>query len=258
MKVALVTASSAGLGAAIARCLAPEMRVVINYASSADRAAQVKAEMEAIAEKYSSSTTTSSSSDDGPRFGIIQADLGKRGDIERLVAETIAMMGRLDVVVSNGGWTRVREFRDLDQNVDEEDWDRCFDINVKSHLHLLHTARKYLDEAKGAFVTIASTAGVKPSGSSIPYAVTKAAQIHMVKCLAQAVGPNIRVNSVSPGLMMTDWAKQFPQDRLEAIRKANPLQRVATVEDVAETVKMVVNNSSMTGQNTIVDAGFSV
>lgn len=163
MKVALVTASSAGLGAAIAKCLAPEMRVVINYASSADRAAQVKAEMEAIAEKHSSS----SSSDNGPRFGIIQADLGKRGDIERLVAETVAMMGRLDIVVSNGGWTRVREFRDLDQNVDEEDWDRCFDINVKSHLHLLHTARKYLDEAKGAFVTIASTAGVKPSGSSI-------------------------------------------------------------------------------------------
>ena len=162
MKVALVTASSAGLGRAIAESLAPNMKVVVNYNSSPDRAAAVKAEMEEIAKADGSVQDQS-----GPRFAIIKADLGNRTDVEHLVAETIRLMGRLDIVVSNGGWTRVRNFTDLNDNVDEDDWDQCFNINVKSHLHLLHTAQKYLEESEGSFITIASTAGVKPSGSSI-------------------------------------------------------------------------------------------
>lgn len=161
MKVALVTASSAGLGAAIAKTLAVAgMRIVINFSSNAERANKVVAEMEAVVEK-----TPGSASE--PRFAIIRADLGKKSDIQRLVAEAVAKMGHLDVVVSNGGWTRIRDFNDLDDNSDEEDWDKCFDINVKSHLWLLQASRKYLESNHGSFTTIASVAGVKPSGSSI-------------------------------------------------------------------------------------------
>lgn len=157
VKVALVTASSAGLGAAIAKALAPDMRVVINYANNADRATQLKKDLDAMF----------GSRQDSPRFAICRADLGKRAEVDRLVAETVGAMGRLDVVVSNGGWTRIRDFNNLDENVEEDDWDMCFNINVKSHLFLLHAARKHLDETSGSFITIASTAGVKPSGSSI-------------------------------------------------------------------------------------------
>lgn len=162
MKVALVTASSAGLGAAIAKVLAPDFRVVINYHSSPDRAAKVIAELEEIASK-----TTSEQDGDGPRFLSIQADLAKRADIERLVSETVQTMGRLDVLVSNGGWTQLRDFSNFDDNVNEDDWDRCFNVNVKSHLFLLYAARKHLEEAKGSYVSVASTSGIKPSGSSI-------------------------------------------------------------------------------------------
>jgi NAD(P)-dependent dehydrogenase (short-subunit alcohol dehydrogenase family) len=76
-------------------------------------------------------------------------------------------MGRLDLVVSNQGWTRIRNFYDLDENVDEGDWDRCFNMNVKSHLFLFHAARKHLEKSGGSFITVASLAGVKPSGSSV-------------------------------------------------------------------------------------------
>jgi len=76
-------------------------------------------------------------------------------------------MGRLDVVFSNGGWTALRDFQNLDDNVNEEDWDRCFNMNVKSHLWLMHASKKWLEESEGCFITTASLAGVRPSGSSL-------------------------------------------------------------------------------------------
>lgn len=93
--------------------------------------------------------------------------MGDKASVKQLVEEAYQRMGRLDVVVSNAGWTKMRDFMDLDDGVDEEDWDRCFRVNVKSHLWLFHAAKPYLDETEGAFITTASVAGVKPSGSSL-------------------------------------------------------------------------------------------
>ena len=163
-KVALVTAGSAGLGAAAARALASEgMRVVINYSANKQRADDLVAGLFIeTSDKLQPDDETSHR-----RFVAIQADLGARADITRLVDETIGVMDRLDVVVSNGGWTRFSNFADLEDNVEETDWDRCFNMNVKSHLWLIHAAKKYLDETEGAFITTASLAGVIPSGSSL-------------------------------------------------------------------------------------------
>lgn len=160
----------------------------------------------------------------------------------------------------------------------EEDWDRCFLYNVKSHLWLLHAAKPYLEESEGAFVTTASVAGVKPSGSSLPYAVTKAAAIHLSKALAVICAPKIRCNSVSPGLLMTEWGMKFPEEKREAAREATKLKRFATVEvsfvpackspfwkfvadgeqDVAEQVRLLAVSKSMTGQNVVIDSGTSL
>lgn len=192
-KVALITASSAGLGAAIAKALASDMRVVINYSSSRQRAESVLRELEQISPSHA----------EGKRHLALQADVSKRLEIVRLVDETVAAMGRLDVVVSNVGWTRLADFNDLDANVNEDDWDRCFNVNVKAHLFLMHAAKPYLEASEGAFISTASVAGVKPSGSSVAYAVTKAAQIHLAKSLAIIMSPKVRVNSVSPGIILT-------------------------------------------------------
>lgn len=156
--VALVTAGSAGLGAATARLFAREgMRVAVNYAGNEERANKLAEELAAI------SPDSLGKSD----FVAIRADLAVKDQIAGLVEQTVKAFGRLDVVFSNGGWTKFRNINDLDDNVNEEDWDRCFMMNVKSHLFLMHAAKKYLDESEGAFITTASLAGVTVSGSSL-------------------------------------------------------------------------------------------
>lgn len=159
--VALITAGTAGLGAATARLFARSgIRVVVNYASNADRAQSLVKELQSI-------STVAGGDASRVDYHAVQADLTKRDDIRRLVQDSVAAMGRLDIVFSNGGWTRMRDINDLEDNVDEEDWDLCFNMNVKSHLWLMHAAKKHLDETEGAFITTASLAGVKFSGSSM-------------------------------------------------------------------------------------------
>lgn len=148
--VVLVTAGSAGLGAATARLFAQHgYRVVVNYITNAQRADILCAEL------------------DGDGHVAIQADLGSRNDVERLVHVAYTQMGRLDVVFSNGGWTRFSITTSLDDNAVEADWDRAFAVNVKSHLWLLQAARPHLDEVEGAFVATSSIAGVQGMGSSL-------------------------------------------------------------------------------------------
>ncbi|KAJ2907050.1 NAD(P)-binding protein [Zalerion maritima] len=260
--VSLITAGSAGLGAATARLFASQgMKVVINYSQNGQRAADLVTELEKLSPLTKKQQAPSSSEPAGKQpgtanFAAIQADLTKRADVERLVAEAAEAMGdRLDVVFSNGGWTQLRDITDLDDNVDEDDWDRCYNMNVKSHLWLMHSAKKYLERTEGCFISTASLAGVKVSGSSLAYAVTKAAQIHLMKGLAMITSPKVRVNSVAPGLMLTDWGLQFPAEKQEVMRNMTQLKRLATPDDVAEQVLCFVKSKSVTGTNAIIDGG---
>jgi NAD(P)-dependent dehydrogenase (short-subunit alcohol dehydrogenase family) len=165
--VALITAGSAGLGAAAARLFCSSgYRVIINYSNNEARATALVQELSGLS-PLSQEPQTEAEAIKNPNVQAIRADLTKRDEIIRLVETATEMMGRLDVVFSNGGWTMIRNFNDLDDNVNEDDWDRCFNMNVKSHLWLMHAARKWLEESEGAFITTASLAGVRPSGSSL-------------------------------------------------------------------------------------------
>jgi len=213
--------------------------------------------------KEASAVTPTYESTSEPRFHAIKADISQRSEIQRLVAETVAKMGRLDVVVSNGGWTRLTDFSNLEEQIVEDDWDRCFNVNVKSHLWLLYAAKPHLeshpeDGIGGAFVTVASLAGVRPSGSSLPYSVTKAAEIHLTKGLAVICGPKVRCNCVSPGLMLTEWGNQFSEAKINATRDKTALKYLPTTEDVAEQIRTVVLSKSMTGQNIVLDGGIAI
>ncbi|KAF4636716.1 hypothetical protein G7Y89_g1366 [Cudoniella acicularis] len=251
--VILITASSAGLGAETARAFAATgARVILNYNSNQSKAEAVIKELESLQPE-----TLKSDGDGGKekRFIAIKADASRREEIGWLVEEGVKRMGRLDCVVSNHGWTRIRNFQDLDDNLEESDWDVCFNFNVKSHLWAFHAAKKHLEKTDGSFITTASTAGVIPSGSSIAYSVTKAAQIHLVKALASISGPHIRVNSVSPGLLLTEWGLQFSQAAIDRTIDKSVLKRIATVEDCARQIVCITNNSSQTGTNTVIDGG---
>ncbi|CAK7220136.1 hypothetical protein SCUCBS95973_004056 [Sporothrix curviconia] len=259
-KVALVTASSAGLGAACVKALAPHFRVVVNYYSRREKAEQVIRGASAITPLYAHDDTA-----DGPRFVALQADVADRAAVQRLVQEAVATMGRLDVVVSNAGWTRVTDIMDLDDQVNEDDWDRCYNVNVKAHLWLLYAAMPHFEknaaaDARGSFVTVASLAGVRPSGSSVAYAVSKAAAIHLTRCLAMVCGKKsgVRCNSVSPGLLMTEWGQRFSDEQVQATVDKTALGKLATVEDVAEQVKALALSTSITGQNIVIDGGIAI
>ncbi|KAK0384832.1 hypothetical protein NLU13_7310 [Sarocladium strictum] len=256
-KVALVTAASSGLGAAISRMLAVElgMDVIINYNSNQSRAEQLVQDIQAECTSLQRKNSVCA----------IRADTCDRAQVESLVQQAAQRSGnRLDVIISNVGWTRMRTFSDLEDNVDDEDWDRCFTANVKSHLWLFHATKKYLEQSNAreagaaAFVSTASLAGVKPSGSSIAYAVTKSAQIHLARCLATISAPSIRVNSIAPGILLTEWGRSFPPERLQAALETNKLGRFATVDDVVTQVRTFVVSKSVTGQNAVIDAGYTL
>ncbi|KAI2614582.1 NAD(P)-binding protein [Hypoxylon fragiforme] len=249
MSVALITAGSAGLGAAAARAFAKDgYRVIVNYANNEERANKLLAELPALSPLPQDSGANN--------FIAIKADLGSRDEINRLIQESVDRFGRLDVIFSNGGWTRFRGMVSIDENVFEDEWDGAFNMNVKSHLWLMHAAKKHLDETEGAFISTASVGGVIPSGSSLAYSVTKAAQIHLMKALAIMAAPKIRVNTVSPGLLLTEWANVFSDETKEKHRQNTKLKRFVTVEDVAEQVLVFAKTKSMTGVNVVMDAGF--
>ncbi|KFA76951.1 hypothetical protein S40288_05198 [Stachybotrys chartarum IBT 40288] len=242
--VALITAGSAGLGAATAKVFAKNgFNVIINYSSNVERAEKLVEELK---------------QNPGANVLAIKADLSTRDDIVRLVGEAVEAMGQLNVVFSNGGWTQFRNFSDLNDNLVEDDWDKCFNMNVKSHLWLMHAAKGHLDATEGAFITTASVAGVGVSGSSLAYSVTKAAQIHLAKALAVLAAPKIRVNSVSPGLLLTDWGNKFSDEGKAAHIQKTKLKRAVTVQDVAEQVYTLARSRSITGVNVVIDGGFSL
>lgn len=97
---------------------------------------------------------------------------------------------------------------------------------------------------------------MKPSGSSVPYAATKPAQIHLAKCLAVMCGSSgIRVNSVSPGLLLTEWGQKFGEEEMQKVIGMTKLGRLAEVDDVAAQVRTLALSRSTTGQNVVIDCG---
>uniref|UniRef100_A0A060T171 ARAD1C22110p n=1 Tax=Blastobotrys adeninivorans TaxID=409370 RepID=A0A060T171_BLAAD len=244
-KIALVTGGSAGLGAAIVRKLAVEgCNVAINYSSSKDRA-------EALAKEVSDSHKI--------KAIVLQGDVSKASVCKDLVEATVAQLGGLDVVVSNAGWTRVVDFTKIDE-LEEEDFDRCYNMNVKAHFNLFRASKPHFDAAAdgGVFLVSASVAGLKPGGSSIPYSLTKAASIHLVKCLAKSQGPKCRVNAVCPGLLLTEWGLRFGEERIKKMEQLVPLKFSSKIEDNADMFIALAKNSSATGAIVSVDSGMSV
>lgn len=107
-------------------------------------------------------------------------------------------------------------------------------------------------------ITTGSIAAVSQGGSSMPYAVTKAAQLQLVKCLAVTVGPKIRVNTVLPGLLLTEWGLKYPAERIETIKNMAALKHETYLDDCADAFVMLAKNSSMTGMRIQVDAGLNI
>ncbi|OJJ47476.1 hypothetical protein ASPZODRAFT_63773 [Penicilliopsis zonata CBS 506.65] len=232
----LITGGSRGLGALVAQKFAAEgSNVAINYVSSKDAAEQVARDIEA---QYK------------VKAELIQGDASSEPSCKRIVQTAIEKLGGLDIVISNAGWTRITTFSDLDAMSDEE-WDKCWSVNVKGHFYLFKAAEPTFNANPegGSFILTSSTAAVSASGSSLAYSVTKAAGLHLMKCLAQSQGSKIRVNAVLPGLMLTDWGQRFSPESIQAMTDRAVLKKVSEIDDIAGMYLTIAKNSSMTGQS---------
>ncbi len=238
-KVALITGGATGIGRATAIGLAQKgVNVVINYSRSQDAALKTVEDVQAL----------------GVSCLAVKADVSKDEEVRALVDKTIANFGRLDYLVNSAGTTEYVDLADL-EGLKEEYWDKILNVNVKGVFFSSRAAAPYLRESKGSIVNIASTAGITGLGSSLAYAASKAAVISIGKSLARVLAPEVRVNNVAPGVVLTRWV-EGRQQHIEGALEGTLLGRLCEPADVAEVVISLLTSAGMVaGQTIIIDGG---
>jgi len=186
----------------------------------------------------------------------VQADISKSEDCSRLIAVVLERFGRLDVLVNNAGTTKVIPHADL-AAASLDVWREIFEVNVFGTWSLCVAAMEALRASHGAIVNVSSMAGVRPTGSSIPYAASKAALNHMTALLAKAVGPDVRVNAVAPGLVDTPWTEDWDTVR-GFVNAVAPLKRSGRPGDIADVILALASSAYVTGQVVVVDGGLGL
>ena len=232
-KSVIVTGSGSGIGEGIVRRLAAEGgRIIVN---------DINAEM---GEKVVAAIVKA-----GGTASFFAADVTQSSQVKALVDAAVALYGRLDVMVNNAGWTH-RNQPALE--VSEDDFDKCYAINVKSiYLATIHATPVFRSQGGGSFINIASTAGVRPRPGLSWYNGSKGAVITTSKSLAAELGPdNIRVNCVNPvfnpdtALSAEFAGGPLDEDRLARFRASIPLGRFSTALDVANAVLYLASDEA--------------
>jgi NAD(P)-dependent dehydrogenase (short-subunit alcohol dehydrogenase family) len=235
-KVALVTGSASGIGAATARRLAADgMTVAVHSRSSREAGTALAAEL-------------------GGSYH--QADLVDDAAAAGLVPQVVTEHGRLDVLVNNAGISWPVPHAELD-GLTADDWRRLLDVNLIAPWLLCTAALPALRESSGCIVNVTSHAGVRPKGSSVAYAASKAALNHVTKLLAAALGPSVRVNAVAPGLVDTPLTASWTEAQ-ELWKTASPMRRAAQPSDVADLISALVHNTYLTGEVVMLDGGLNL
>lgn len=240
-KAAFVTGGSGDIGAAICTSLAAAgCDIAVGYTGNREGAETTAAAVETA----------------GRRAAMVQLDQSDPAQCEAAIAQAAAAFGRLDILVNNAAWNIGIPFPQLD-DLTIDIWDRIYDTNVRGPFALSRAAGKEMrKQGGGRIVNIASVAGLSPGGSSIAYATSKAALIHLTRCLAVALAPEITVNCVAPGLVEnTRMALRLPPAVAEGARQRAILKRASSAGDIADQTVMFCRADSITGQTLIIDGG---
>lgn len=247
-KTAVVTGSSRGAGRATALALAKHgCNVLINYSSSQAAAQEVVKEAKSL----------------GVEAIAFQANVASDADCRAMIQAAVDVFGRLDILINNAGTTEFVAHGNLEGATDEI-WDRILAVNLKGPFQCIRAAEPHLrDSGDACIVNIASVAGVAGVGSSVPYCASKAALINLGVTMARALGPEIRVNTVSPGFIEGEWLKAGFGDRYDSIKANNEkkavLNKVCQPEDVADAALAFITGSRLvTGQNVVCDGGMLI
>ncbi len=198
---------------------------------------------------------------EGRRVVGAPGDVSRPGEAEAMVGRAVEALGRLDFLVNNAGTPATPTpipFSELDA-LTEDFWSTILTTNLIGPFRCAHAAAPALKAARGAICNTASIAGVMGSGSSIPYAASKAGLINLTRSLARTLAPEIRVNAVAPGFVESPWNRDWPADRKQTSIERTPLRRACTPEDIAETIFFLCAGAAMiTGQTVIVDGGLTL
>ncbi|TMA08226.1 MAG: SDR family oxidoreductase [Deltaproteobacteria bacterium] len=245
--VALVTGAATGIGRSAAMALAKHgYNVVINFSRSEEAAKTTARDAEAA----------------GAQTLLYRCDVSDDACVQAMLEATEKKFGRLDVLINNAGTTIDVEPKNLD-GVKVQEWNRVFAVNVLGLFLVTRAAVPLLRKSpNGCIVNTCSIAGLRPSAQPLPYAASKAAVANLTKTLANALGPEIRVNAVAPGWMEGDWMRRTLAENYEGLmaRRAHytPLKRCCTADDVAETMlSLILSNHFVTGEIIVIDGGFS-
>lgn len=241
-KVALVTGGGTGIGRAASLALAERgAAVAVNYSRSAAEARETVQLIESL----------------GGRALAIRADVSREQEVKAMVDAVVHKWGSLDLLVNNASITRHIPMDDL-ESVDEQAWDALLQTNVKGMFYCARAASVYMKRQKqGAIVNLGSIAGITGTGSSLPYAVSKAAVHGLTRSLAKALAPDIRVNCVAPGAVLTRWW-EGREGQMQQLAGSLLLGKVAQPEDIAHMICAILEQEALTGQIITVDAGQSM
>ncbi len=248
-KVALVTGSSKGIGRAIAEAMARQGASVVISSRKGDAC-------QAVADAINAECG------DGPGSAVsIPAHIGDKAALERLVTDTRAQLGKIDILVCNAA---VNPYYGSMMDIPDSALDKVLDINIKSNHWLCQMVLPEMIERRdGAIIIVSSVGGLRGSRDLGAYAISKAADLQLVRNLAVEHGPsNVRVNAISPGLIRTDFARALWENPaiLERRTANDPLRRIGEPEEVAGIAVYLAAKagSFTTGQNFVIDGGSTI
>jgi 3-oxoacyl-[acyl-carrier protein] reductase len=240
-KTAFVTGGSGDIGGAIAKELAAAgVDVAVSYVGHSDGAAAVVETVQAS----------------GRQGLAVRLDQRDPAAIDTAVGAVVEKFGRLDILVNNAAWNVGIPFSALD-DLTAGLWDRVLETNLRGPYLLARASAPHLREHRaGRIVNIASVAGLYPGGSSIAYATSKAALIHLTRCLAVGMAPDVTVNCIAPGLVEgTRMAQRLPEEMARWARQTAVLGRTASTRDIADQTLAFCRAESVTGQVLVIDGG---
>ena len=243
MSTVLITGASRGIGAQCALAFAKAgCDVALNYCRSEEKALALIKEIQAL----------------GVRACAVQADVADSTRVKQMFDTVRAELGAIDVLVNNAGIAHVGLLTDMT----DDEWRRLIDTDLSGTFYCCREALPDMIRAhSGVIVNIASMWGEVGASCEAAYSAAKAGVIGLTKALAKEVGPSgVRVNAVSPGVVMTDMMAGFSEEDVAALKDETPLMQLGAPEDIAEAVLFLASEKArfITGQVLSVNGGLVI